>query len=228
MSHGDNESIGYLGIPLSLDASKPNTQNIKISNQGKIWHQKIVLRSHAYPVEVIKLKPQKQGLVAPEKLNNESNIIGEFFKTFSNERLWTQSFLMPAKGRISSDFGFRRDYFVEKKRVSQWQHRGVDITAPIGTEIVSPANGRVILSENFESHGGTLMIDHGWGVVSIFNHLKTRLVKTGDMVNAGEKIASMGDSGIATGSNVHWGLSVNGVRVDPLQWTTPSPFGHSP
>jgi murein DD-endopeptidase MepM/ murein hydrolase activator NlpD len=159
-------------------------------------------------VEVIKLKPQKQGLVAPEKINNEANIIGGFFKTFSNEKLWTQKFLMPAKGRISSDFGFRRDYFVEKKRVSQWQHRGVDITAPIGTEIVAPANGRVILSENFESHGGTLMIDHGWGVVSIFNHLKTRLVNTGDMVNAGEKIASMGDSGIATGSNVHWRLLV--------------------
>ena len=69
-----------------------------------------------------------------------------------------------------------------------------------------------------KAHGNTIIIDHGLGIMSIHCHLKKRMVKAGKFVNKGELIGILGKSGIATGENVHFGISVNDVRVDPVQF----------
>ena len=79
-------------------------------------------------------------------------------------------------------------------------------------------NKIIILTDSLAVHGKTIMIDHGHNVVSVFNHLDSILVKEGAFVRKGTQVATMGNTGNSTGPHLHWGLSVNNVRVNPLPW----------
>lgn len=80
--------------------------------------------------------------------------------------------------------------------------------------------GKVVFAEALQSHGNTIIIDHGWGILSIYNHLNAILVSPNQTVKVGERIGLMGSTGISTGPHLHWGMSVQGTRVDPSPWTT--------
>jgi len=120
-------------------------------------------------------------------------------------------FLLPVSGRLSGNFG-RRRFFNDQPRKP---HSGMDIAAPIGTEVVSPAAGMVVESGDFFFNGNTIFIDHGEGVVTMYCHLDTIEVKKGDRVKQGEQIATVGITGRVTGPHLHWSVNLNGVRVDP-------------
>ena len=141
-------------------------------------------------------------------------MIATNFKKSTKERYFNGVFLKPAPGRISSVFAKVRVY--NNGRTSS--HAGVDIANKPGTIITAPAPGNVILSERLKVHGETVMIDHGFGVVSIMCHLQKRYVKVGEFLSASQHIGEMGMTGVASGVHLHWGLSVQNVRVDPLYW----------
>jgi murein DD-endopeptidase MepM/ murein hydrolase activator NlpD len=124
----------------------------------------------------------------------------------------SNGFTLPLKGRISGVFGSQRILNAKPRS----PHRGVDIAAPMGTPVVSPADGVVCLVANdMVLMGNTLMVDHGLGVRSIFIHLDRILVKNGDRVTQGELIAKVGQSGRATGPHLHWGVFVGTIAIDP-------------
>ena len=123
-------------------------------------------------------------------------------------------FILPTQGKFSSTFGAKRTYNGE----TQWQHVGLDIANIKGTPIVAPNSGKVVLIESLKEHGNTIIIDHGFGVLSVFNHMSKINVAKNQVVSKGDSIGEIGDTGIATGPHLHWGLSVQNVRVDPLFW----------
>lgn len=127
---------------------------------------------------------------------------------------WRQSFIWPVRARISGRFGSQRVYRGEPGSY----HSGLDLAAPPGTTYVAPADGVVILiaDEPFTLEGRLIMIDHGMGLNSAFLHSDRALVKVGDMVRQGQPIGTVGATGRATGPHLHWGLTWNGARVDPL------------
>ena len=123
-----------------------------------------------------------------------------------------KGFTLPVKGRVSGVFGSQR-ILNDKPRSP---HRGLDIAAPKGTQVLSPADGIVRLTaEDMYLMGNTLIVDHGLGVRSIFIHLDRILAKEGDRVTQGNLIARVGQSGRATGPHLHWGVFVGTVAVDP-------------
>ena len=95
----------------------------------------------------------------------------------------------------------------------------MDIANLEGTEILAPNSGIVVFSKDMKVHGGTIIVSHGQGIFSILSHLKERLVRKGEGVKRGQLIGLMGQTGLATGSHLHWGLCASGVVVDPLEWT---------
>jgi murein DD-endopeptidase MepM/ murein hydrolase activator NlpD len=126
---------------------------------------------------------------------------------------WRQTFISPAKGRISGLFGAQRIY-----RGSPGSfHTGMDIAIPTGTPYVAPADGVVILAAQspFTLEGNLLMIDHGMGLNSAFLHSSQLLVKEGDIVRQGQVIGKAGATGRASGPHLHWGMKWNSARVDP-------------
>lgn len=123
-----------------------------------------------------------------------------------------QDFTWPTKGRISGVYGSQRFYNGQPRR----PHFGIDIAAPRGTPVIAPAPGRVTLAEpDMYFEGGLIFIDHGLRVTSAYMHLDTLKVKTGDMVKAGEVIATVGSTGRSTGPHLDWRMFWRGARIDP-------------
>ncbi|MDZ7588865.1 MAG: M23 family metallopeptidase [Parasphingorhabdus sp.] len=128
---------------------------------------------------------------------------------------WRQTFIWPAKGRISGQFGSQRVYKGEPGSF----HSGVDIATPGGSGdyFVAPADGVVTLAADrpFTLEGNLLMIDHGMGLNSAFLHSSQLLVKAGDLVKRGQPIGRIGMTGRATGPHLHWSMKWNDARIDP-------------
>lgn len=122
-----------------------------------------------------------------------------------------QKFRWPAKGPITGVFGSQRILNGEPKQ----PHYGVDVAGPVGAPVAAPADGVVSLahSDMFFS-GGTLYLDHGYGVSSAFLHLSKILVKEGQRVKQGEKIALIGKTGRVTGAHLDWRMNWFESRVD--------------
>lgn len=120
--------------------------------------------------------------------------------------------MLPVEGAISSRFGTRGAPISG----ASTDHKGVDIAVPVGTPVKAPAGGRVV-SVGSEGKGGAVVrIDHGGGVVSAYAHLKSSPLRPGDLVSAGDTIASSGRSGNVTGPHLHYSLRVGGKAVNPL------------
>lgn len=134
---------------------------------------------------------------------------------------WRQRFVWPAQGRISGLFGAQRIYAGEPGSY----HGGVDVAKPEGAQVVAPADGVVTLAADppFTLEGRLLILDHGHGVTSAFLHLSRIDVRVGARVRQGQSLGLVGRTGRATGPHLHWAMTWNGARIDPLLVAGPMP-----
>jgi len=152
-----------------------------------------------------------------EEINgDDADILSSLSETQSKLKQYIDSIptLWPASGRISSRFGTRSDPF----NFSQKVHEGIDIAADYGTTILASATGKVTLSDWYGNYGKCVIIDHGYGLSTLYGHCQTLLVKEGQTVKKGDKIATVGSTGRSTGPHLHFEVRLNGVPVDPLQY----------
>jgi murein DD-endopeptidase MepM/ murein hydrolase activator NlpD len=94
----------------------------------------------------------------------------------------------------------------------------LDFCGGVGDNIFAPARGEVVFSGPLTVRGNTTVIDHGWGVYSVYMHQSEILVETGDLVEAGQLIGLVGATGRVTGPHLHWEIWAGGVQVDPMPW----------
>ena len=121
-------------------------------------------------------------------------------------------FTMPLQGRTTSLFGHRR-FFNDQPRSP---HSGLDIAAPTGTPITAPEPGTVALVDDLYYNGKTVFLDHGQGLITMYCHLSEQSVTTGQVVEQNQQIGLVGATGRVTGPHLHWSVSLNGYRIDPL------------
>lgn len=141
------------------------------------------------------------------------------FKTFSEGTGARSGFIRPSTGPASSPFGPTRKYIGVghdgKPCESVSVHRGYDIAIPVGTEIVAPAAGTVTLGDpDLYYEGGTVFLDHGDGLVSVFMHMSEVDVSAGDRVLAGERLGASGNTGRTTGPHLHWAVKWRNPGTD--------------
>jgi murein DD-endopeptidase MepM/ murein hydrolase activator NlpD len=120
----------------------------------------------------------------------------------------------PVNGWITSGFGRRISPFTGEVSM----HKGIDVAAPMGTPILSPADGVVVFSGAKEGFGNFIMIAHGYGVVSSYGHNAQNMVQPGQTISRGEQIATVGMSGRTTGPHLHYEVTVNGRIANPKQF----------
>lgn len=138
----------------------------------------------------------------------------------TDQALFESGFRWPVTGAVSGVYGSQR-ILNGKPRAP---HLGVDVARPTGTPVVAAADGIVSLAEgDLFFTGGTLMIDHGHGVSSIYAHLSRLDVAVGTRVKAGETVGAIGATGRVTGPHLHWGLTWFDVRLDPALVVPPMP-----
>jgi murein DD-endopeptidase MepM/ murein hydrolase activator NlpD len=135
-----------------------------------------------------------------------------------SQRLAATPSIMPTQGWLTSAFSSMRDHPI--LHIAR-PHEGIDVTAPMGSPIEAPAAG-VVTDAGWESgYGNTVTIDHGYGIVTKFAHASKLLVKRGQRVQRGQRIALVGNTGLATGPHLHYEVHVNGRPVDPLRYVLP-------
>ncbi len=135
-----------------------------------------------------------------------------------SKRLAATPSIMPTQGWLTSAFSSMREHPI--LHIAR-PHEGIDVTAPMGSPIEAPAAG-VVADAGWESgYGNTITIDHGYGVVTKFAHASKLLVKRGQRVSRGQRIALVGNTGLATGPHLHYEVHVNGRPVDPLKYVLP-------
>jgi murein DD-endopeptidase MepM/ murein hydrolase activator NlpD len=159
-----------------------------------------------------------------DALIRRANLLASSFQeaadslSLHSARLAATPSIMPTKGWLSSAFSSMRTHPI--LHVAR-PHEGIDVTAPMGSPIEAPAGG-VVIDAGWESgYGNTVTIDHGFGIVTKFAHASKILVKTGQRVSRGERIALVGNTGLATGPHLHYEVHVNGRPVDPLKYVIP-------
>jgi murein DD-endopeptidase MepM/ murein hydrolase activator NlpD len=161
-----------------------------------------------------KLKPAKKKLLVQDLIAKEWAEIEKVLLVEKAEQAWSGKFTLPVTGPASMTFGTLE--YINGKRSGR--HRGYDLAVPIGTPVKAAEAGRVVYAAKLKAFGGTLVIDHGQGIHSLYFHLSRFLKEPGQTAAKGEIVALSGNSGISSGPHLHWGLSVHNLRVDPLQW----------
>tara|TARA_Y100000590_G_scaffold469345_1_gene656384 strand:- start:2674 stop:3660 length:987 start_codon:yes stop_codon:yes gene_type:complete len=120
----------------------------------------------------------------------------------------------PTRGYISSGFGIRKHPI----HGNQKMHEGIDIANVGGTPILSPANGTVKFSGRKPGYGRTVIIDHGYGLETLYGHCRKTIAKRGEKIYRGDRIALMGSTGRVSGPHLHYEVRINGIPVDPLTY----------
>jgi murein DD-endopeptidase MepM/ murein hydrolase activator NlpD len=201
-----------VGLPLAL---KPGAHRLAVA-QGEKPERTIPFRvgSRDYDKQYVTLANRRQVDPEPDDLRRiarEQERLTRAFSTYSDFESDGLVFDLPSEGRVSGGFGSRR-YFNNEPRLP---HSGLDIAAPEGTVIAAPAAGRVIETGDFFFNGLSVVLDHGQGVITMYNHLSRIDVVKGMRVARGEKIGAVGKTGRVTGPHLHWSVSLNNARVDP-------------
>ncbi len=185
---------------------------ININGKRELFHIRVKRKDYGLqrlrlPENLVNLSPEDEVRVL-----NEKRMLDEIWLRES-KRLWREGFVMPLKGKVITPFGLRRII----NGVEKSPHTGVDISGEEGEEILSPNDGIVVFYGDLFFGGKSLVIDHGGGIYSMFFHLKSALVKEGEMVRRSQVIGLVGSTGRSTGPHLHWGMRVQGERVDPLK-----------
>lgn len=207
----ENNWITIVGIPLN---AKLGANTIHVTFKNKKITKSFIVKPKKYPEERItvhevrKVSPLQDDKILIEKQYLE---IIKTYATWTNNEVNSAHLILPVHGRKSSPFGLRRIM----NNVAKDPHSGLDIAAPIGTEIKCPLEGQVINIGNFFYNGNTVFVDHGQGFITSYCHLSSIAVKTGQKLQKGDAIGQVGRTGRVTGAHLHWSVSLNNVRVDP-------------
>jgi len=204
--------VAVVGIPLdtapgkhaaTLQPSRGDPRKLEFTVTAKRYEEQRLKVTNQRHVE-----PSKEDL---ERIERERKRIDAALGNFAADRVPQFVLEAPVDGRRSSSFGLRR-FFNDQPRNP---HTGMDIAAPTGTPILSPAPGVVTDTGDYFFNGNTVFVDHGQGVVTMYCHLSRIDVKPGDEVATGTPLGLVGATGRVTGPHLHWGVAVNRAMVDP-------------
>ncbi len=134
------------------------------------------------------------------------------------EKLWEGKFLQLKRSKVLSKYGEIRRYYYKGKFISMSRHLGYDLASVRNAPVTAANSGIVVFAGDLGIYGNTIIIDHGYGLMSLYAHLSDFKVKEGDKVKKGQIIGITGETGLAFGDHLHFGILVQGLEVTPLEW----------
>jgi murein DD-endopeptidase MepM/ murein hydrolase activator NlpD len=212
----DDEWVSIIGVDLDV---KPGEYKADVSykfQDGRTEKREAVIdvQPTEYPTTQLTVEERFVQLNPRDlaRANRETKEINAIYSSISKEMLWTKPFVVPIPGEGGRNFGHRRVFNGEPRA----PHNGADLRAKTGTPIRSSNRGRVVLAKNLFFTGNTVIVDHGLGIILLYAHLSRMDVKPGQMVESGQVLGLAGATGRVTGPHLHWGLRIQGARVDPF------------
>lgn len=145
----------------------------------------------------------------------------EFAAKTSPKMLWDGAFLRLPNAAPRAGFGDGRSYFYKNQKIDEETHLGVDLASLENAQVPASNNGRVVFTGFFGIYGNAVVLDHGWGLQTIYSHLSQIRVKEGDEVKKGDILGNTGATGLAAGDHLHFGIILQGIEVQPIEWWDP-------
>jgi hypothetical protein len=217
---GDRRLIVLFAVSALADPGVyPLEIELVTGGQARTFAIPLVVTAGRYGFQYIDPPPDLSGLLDADLMASEAAYLARWRSLRSMTRRWDLPLAAPLERAmpISADFGDRRSY----GGMVEGYHSGVDYRVSAGVPVVSPADGVVVMTEALDIRGNTVLIDHGWGLVTGYWHLSKVHVKVGDFVERGQTFAEVGNTGLSTGAHLHWEVWINGVSVDGKQWLDP-------
>ena len=139
------------------------------------------------------------------------------FKT-EGRFLWSQPFLQQHNSKVESSFADERNYIYQGKKIDQQVHLGYDLSITQHVGVEASNDGRVVYAAPLGIYGNCIVVDHGYGLQTIYGHLSEIAVHEGDMVKRGQIMGKSGQTGMAGGDHIHFSMQLEGVQIDPKEW----------
>ena len=197
-----------VGIPLS---ATPGPKTLTVNGESSTLTYTV--KPMKYAEQRLKVAPGKVDLSAVDLARHERERLhhAQIIATHTDTPPAVLRLRAPVPGPQSSSFGLRRVFNGQSRN----PHSGMDIAAATGAPITAPAAGRVIDVGDYFFNGQTVWLDHGAGLLTMYCHLSDISVRVGDELATGQTLGAVGATGRATGSHLHWSVSLNRAMVDP-------------
>jgi murein DD-endopeptidase MepM/ murein hydrolase activator NlpD len=164
----------------------------------------------------------KNYLAINRDLRRQNNQTLREMPTRSQERfLWTEPFRQLSNSQVEAHFADHRIYKHQGKEVDRQDHLGYDLATNANNPIAASNDGQVMMAEFFGIYGNAVVIDHGYGLLSLYGHMSSFAVKEGDTVTRGQTIGQSGATGLAGGDHLHFSMILQGEQVDAREWWDP-------
>jgi murein DD-endopeptidase MepM/ murein hydrolase activator NlpD len=224
-----------VGTPVSVYATNPGGGVAKTAFWYKVFPKKF--RASTIPLEsmnieriVSQIDPQnkiKGDLVERfvyinNTMRKENNKTLADLRNYTEQKfLWNGAFLPMVDSTVESRFADDRTYTWKGKKVDEQTHLGFDLAKLAHSPIPASNDGKVVWAEDLGIYGNCVVIDHGYGLQTVYGHMSEFLVKKGDMVKKGQVIGKTGSTGLAGGDHLHFSMLVDGVQVNAVEWWDP-------
>jgi len=187
-----------------------------VGPDGTIAAGALTILDGGFQYESIELPPSSTDLLTDQAaVQAERDTLNAIYAGFTPQKMWSGAWTWPAQGTVSNAFGLQRS--INGGPYSP--HTGTDIANEKGTPLYAAAGGTVALARALYLYGNAVVIDHGLGVYTSYNHMDSIAVSEGQRVEQGEYLGAMGETGFVNGPHVHWEAVISGVRTDPTLWT---------
>lgn len=186
-----------------------------VTSDGKITNEiEFKVEEKEYHAEKLRVDPKKIKLSPRDqkRADEEQLILNQIYASSLGNLQFTRPFTQPMTNAVTSVYGTKRVYNKQKKG----QHLGIDYRAAIGDKVPAANRGRVVFAGDLFYTGGTVIIDHGLDIFTVYGHLSKTIASAGDTVDRGDLIGLSGNSGRTSGPHLHWGVKIQGQYVDGM------------
>jgi murein DD-endopeptidase MepM/ murein hydrolase activator NlpD len=157
------------------------------------------------------------------KINSEmrranNKVLSDLRLKTADRFLWSQPFARQSHSQAEASFADTRNYIYKGNKIDQQVHLGYDLAATQHVGVEASNDGRVVYAAPLGIYGNCIVVDHGYGLQTIYGHLSQIDVHEGDMVKRGQVMGTSGQTGMAGGDHIHFAMQLDGVQIDPKEW----------
>lgn len=206
---------GELGQTAVIESYFSNLSSFtcRAEDEDGVYHEiAFSVQDKEYHAEQLKVNPRTIKLSPKDqkRANKEQLMLNKIYASSLKELQFALPFIRPMESTVTSVYGVRRVYNNMKKG----QHLGTDFRAAIGEKVPAANRGKVVFAGDLFYTGGTVIIDHGLDIFTVYGHLSKPMVKAGTIVERGQIIGLSGNTGRTSGPHLHWGVKVQGQYID--------------
>jgi len=195
------------------------------SEQPKYRVRDLPVDDHFMEKVVNELDPNGSGDLATRfvKINSEmrranNKTLSDLHLKTEPRFLWSQPFMQQPNTKVEANFADVRNYTYQGKKIDQQVHLGYDLSSTQHVDVLASNDGKVVYAAPLGIYGNCIVLDHGYGLQSIYGHLNQIAVHEGDIVKRGQSMGKSGMTGMAGGDHVHFSMQLEGIQIDPKEW----------